>query len=66
MVVPAYVALQVQSQRPCVCPRSWGEPLWGGLSKEKLMGEGLGGICSSGPAHQGGEAVTLDEAARAV
>ena len=24
MAVPAYVALQVQSQRPCVCPRSWG------------------------------------------
>ena len=33
-----------------------GGPLWGGLSKEKLMGEGLGGICSSGPTHQGGEA----------
>lgn len=31
------------------------------------MGEWLGGgICSSGPAHQGGLAVTLDGGARAV
>lgn len=40
MTVPAYVALQLQSQRPCVCPRLWGEPLWGGQSKGKLTGGG--------------------------
>ena len=42
MAMPAYVALQVQSQRPCVCPRSWGATV-GRFEQGETDGGGVGG-----------------------